>query len=368
MSGGELREVLPSALAALGLPGAVDTVGVGEARQVAILLVDGLGYHLLPRAAAVGPTFADALAGRRGRLTALRSGFPSTTPTSLVSLGTGAPSGTHGVVGFTVNVPGTDRVLTHVLWRDDPPPARWQPVPSLFDVAARAGISTAVVARDQFAGSGLTVAAYGAARFVGADRSDDIATAMIGELAAGTRLVYGYYPSVDTAAHAHGIATPQWQRAAASADRIVARVAEALPPEALLLVTADHGGLDVPADRRVDLAADPRLAAGIRVVAGEPRVRYLHTVGGAAPDVLAAWRAVMAGRAHVFGRDEAIATGWFGPVPPAHAARIGDVVVVCEQDWVVIATGWDPETVTRLVAFHGSVSEVETAIPLLRLP
>jgi hypothetical protein len=70
----------------------------------------------------------------------------------------------------------------------------------------------------------------------------------------------------------------------------------------------------------------------------------------------------------VLGREEAIATGWFGPVPATHARRIGDVVVVCEDDWVVIATGWDPETVTRLVAFHGSVSEVETAVPLLRLP
>ena len=362
-----LAEVLPSALGALGMPGVSDVVGAGPARQVAVLLVDGLGYHLLPRAAQVAPTIADVLAGRFGSLRELASPVPSTTPTSLVTLGTGTEPGEHGILGFTLNVPGTDRVLTHVLWRDDPDPAQWQPVPSLFDRAARAGITSAVVARAMFAGSGLTIAAYGAARFVGADRSDDIAAAMLAELAAGTGLVYGYYPSVDTAAHAHGIASEQWQQAVRSADRLITRVAESLPPGAVLLVTADHGGLDVPAGARIDLTADPRLAAGIRVVAGEPRVRYLHTADGAQADVLDTWREVLAGRARVLSREEAIGTGWFGPVPPAHAARLGDVVVACESDSVVIATGWDPPTVSGLVAFHGSFSPVETAIPLLRL-
>ena len=54
-------------------------------------------------------------------------------------------------------------------------------------------------------------------------------------------------------------------------------------------MTADHGGLNVPADARVDLDTDPRLGEGIRVVAGEPRVRYLHTEAGAAADVRATW-------------------------------------------------------------------------------
>jgi len=52
-------------------------------------------------------------------------------------------------------------------------------------------------------------------------------------------------------------------------------------------------------------------------------------------------------------------------VPPAHLARIGDVVVVCAGDTVVLATGHEPELVGKLVAYHGSNTVVETAIPLL---
>ena len=86
-------------------------------RRVAVLLVDGLGYHLLPAASRHAPVLADVLAGSLGSLGSLISGFPSTTPVSLASLGTGVPPGTHGILGFTTNIPGTDRVLNHVNWR-----------------------------------------------------------------------------------------------------------------------------------------------------------------------------------------------------------------------------------------------------------
>jgi hypothetical protein len=80
-----IADVLPSALARLGLPGAVDRLDLPDVRRIAVLLVDGLGYHLLPAAAAVAPVLADLHAGRLGRVTEIASCFPSTTPTSVVS-------------------------------------------------------------------------------------------------------------------------------------------------------------------------------------------------------------------------------------------------------------------------------------------
>lgn len=366
---GRLADVLTSACALLGVPGTSDRLGLaarlGPVRRIAVLLVDGLGYHLLAAAAEHGPTLADVLAGRAGVLSELACPFPSTTPTSLVTLGTGRQPGEHGVLGFTVNVPGTDRVLTHVQWRDDPPPRQWQPIPTLLERAAAAGVRTRVVSRPEFAGSGLSVAAYGDTAYVAAARSEELAAGVLRELAAGPGIVYGYHPTLDSVAHHSGIASPQWGRAAASVDRLITRIAAGLPDDAALLVTADHGGLDVPASARVDVADDPRLAAGLRVVAGEPRMRHLHTVDGAAPDVIATWRGVLGDRAQVLSREAAVSGGLFGPVADAHLARIGDLVVVCTGDTVVLATGREPETVAGLIAFHGSNTPVETAVPLL---
>jgi hypothetical protein len=158
-----------------------------------------------------------------------------------------------------------------------------------------------------------------------------------------------------------------WHAAGADADRLITRLAAELPPDAALLVTADHGQLDVPADHRLDLDADPRLTAGVALVTGEPRVRYLHTIPGAHDDVLSAWRTVLADAATVVSRDEAVAAGWFGPVPESHLQRIGDVVAICRDTWVLHASAHEPKRLRDMIAYHGSNTATEMEIPLLIL-
>jgi hypothetical protein len=305
------------------------------------------------------------LAGGVGRVTELTCTFPSTTPSSLVSLGTGAQPGEHGILGFTLNVPGSERVLTHIQWRDDPPHAEWQPLPSWFDRLTQCGVAARAVLPVFFMGSGLTDAAYRGADFRPVQPNDDYTQHVIDELRAAPGLVYGYTADLDTAAHVFGIGSPHWHEAAARVDALLTRLVEALPTNAALLVTADHGGLNVPPQARVDLDTDPRLSAGIRVVAGEPRVRYLHTEPGAAADVQATWSGLLGGRAEVYRREQAVATGMFGPVDPRHLARIGDVVVICTGDAAVLATKREPPEAARLIGFHGGATAAEMAIPLI---
>jgi hypothetical protein len=366
---GSICDVLPAAAALLGAPSAVDSLGlaesVGHVDRVAVVLVDGMGWHLLPELAGTAPLLASVLAGDTGRLCELTCTFPSTTPSSLVSLGTGARPGEHGILGFTLNVPGTDRVLNHIRWRDDPPPIVWQPLPTWFERLQRAGVDARAVLPASFMGSGLTDAAYRGARFHPTHPTNDYAAELAGELNAAPGLVYGYAADLDTAAHLFGIGSPRWHEAAAQVDALLTRLVEALSPDAVLLVTADHGGLNVPPDARVDLDTEPHLGEGVRVVAGEPRVRYLHTEPGAAADVQAAWSEALDGRAEVYSREQAVATGMFGPVEPAHLARIGDVVIVCTADTAVLATGHEPPETARLIGFHGAATPAEMAIPLI---
>jgi hypothetical protein len=96
-------------------------------------------------------------------------------------------------------------------------------------------------------------------------------------------------------------------------------------------------------------------------------VRYLHVRDGAAADVQATWRAVLGERADVLSRDEAVTSGLFGAVRPEHAARIGDVVVVCTADTAVLATDREPPEVAQLVGFHGAATPAEMAIPLITI-
>lgn len=368
---GWLGDVVPSVLAALKAPGFPDRLGLAERlagiQQVAVLVIDGLGWHQL-HAGVPTPTLSTLVESSAGPITC---GFPSTTPTSLVSLGTGALSGAHGVLAFTSNVPGTDRVLNHTLWLDDPDPYAWQPMPPLFDRARTFGISTAVVNRTMFAGSGLTLVSTGEAGYRPVEDSRQAVDGVLEALRDGVHLVYGYLPEVDRAGHEFGAGfpgvagAPQWQAAMAGADAAVARLLDRMPHGSALVITADHGHMVSPWDRRIDLDTVPGLCEGLRVVAGEPRVRYLHTVDGAVDEVLAAWRELAGHAAWIGSREEAMATGWYGAISDGHAERLGDVVVVCRDDWSIQASAHEPPSVARLVGLHGSRTRLEMEIPLL---
>ncbi|CAG7411532.1 alkaline phosphatase family protein [Mycobacterium avium subsp. paratuberculosis] len=79
----------------------------------------------------------------------------------------------------------------------------------------------------------------------------------------------------------------------------------------------------------------------------------------------AAWSELLDGRAAVYSRVQAVATGMFGPVADRHLPRLGDVVVVCSGDTAVLASAHEPPETARLVGFHGAATPAETAIPLM---
>lgn len=365
-----LADVLPGVATALGVPvrrgelpaDLLDlTSALAGARRVAVLLVDGLGAELV----AAHPREAPVLNALGAPVGTLSAPCPSTTPVSLVSLGTGLPPGSHGVLGFVTEVPGEGRTLNHVHWRDDPDPLRWQAQPTVFGQASAAGVSCTVVAPHTFAGSGLTRAAYRGADYASAFSPGDLVAGMHAALRTGERsLVYGYTAELDLTGHVRGVDSAGWRAQLGIVDRMVEQLAEGLPDDAVLLVTADHGMVDVPDSTRLDIGAEPALTDGVRLLAGEPRARYVHAEPGAADDVLAAWRAVLGSRAWVVSRTEAVDSGVFGEVDPALADRIGDVVALARGSWAFTDVQQEPFG-SRLAAYHGSLTPAELAIPLL---
>jgi len=164
-----LADVLPAVGRALGVRMEAEEppdLGLPEARHYVVLLVDGLGSELLASHADDAPFLSGLL---EGSLPAT-AGVPSTTATSLTSLGTGTPPGSHGVLGYTTRIPGTTSVLNALRWSKDVDPTVWQAQPTAFSRLAAAGVHTTVVNKREFEGSGLTVASCRGAVFVGVDR------------------------------------------------------------------------------------------------------------------------------------------------------------------------------------------------------
>ncbi len=362
-----LADVMPSCLNAV--LGQTNSLGLVDVDKAIVLLVDGLGAGSL--AARAG--HARTLAPRLTKNTKIVSGFPTTTAANLATLTTGTHPGVHGLVGYTAFDVANDRVVNQLSgWDDRLNPETWQRSPTVFQTAAEVSIPSFVVGPERYRGSGFTRAVLRGAEYRGgatmADRFGAARDVLDGEDRA---LVYIYVPELDQAAHSHGGESDRWTARLEELDNEVARFSASLSSREGLLVTADHGVLDVPRHSQVLFGDDRMLVDGIRFVAGEPRCLQLHFEPDASAQLrealLERWRTAESERAYVVTRKEAIVDGWFGPVvDDVVAPRIGDILVAARKA-VAYYDVRDPVTSGRLmVGQHGSTSPEEMIVPLLR--
>jgi len=347
-----------------------EVLELGPATRMCLLLVDGLGSESLRAHREIAP-FMNSIA--REPLTA---GFPATTVASISSIATGLPPGQHGLVGYTMALPGQSRAFNALTWAlygigprvsllETFVPELAQPEETMLEHAVAAGMRVTRIGPPIHEGSGLTRAVWRAGRFRAGETLDGVIAQALDGLKPADSFVYAYHPKLDTAGHVYGVASQEWRDELGSIDRSLTAFAERLPKDAVLVITGDHGMVDLAADQRLDVADHPELKHGVRLIAGEARARYLHTMPGAEADVLATWRGRLGDRMWVWSREEAIATGAFGPVVTQAARdRIGDVVAAARVAVGVVERGVDPAQ-ARLVGHHGSFTGAEQLVPLL---
>jgi len=364
-----LDAVLPAVTDALGV--SVDVGGrtgaqarelleLPRADRVCVVLVDGLGQQQLTERSRHAPFLRSLLPDGL----VLTTGFPSTTATSMGLFGTGRPAGRTGLAGYTVRVPGTGELMSLVSWDGPVEPRELQTAPTLFEQVAAAGVAVASVGPGEFAGSGLTEAALRGGRYLPAaslaQRVDQAVQAL-----EHPGLVYLYWGDVDRVGHHEGWTSVAWGEEVAAADRELRRLARSVPAGTLLVVTADHGMIDVDRGLQVDVAATPLLSSGVRVVAGEPRALHVHVEDGQARPVVDRWRTVLGTSAVVLTRDEAEAAGWFGSVSEHVRELLGDVVVAATGRASVVDSRTQSAASMRLIGMHGSLTPGEMQVPLL---
>lgn len=362
-SGGGLSDVLPSVCAALGVPDVVGRLPMPECRRAVVVLVDGLGDALLRRRSGHAPFLRSLLPTGK----TLMSGFPTTTATSMGTFGTGLPPGAHGMLGYTVLVPGADKLLNELSWEDGPDPFLWQPRPTLFSEADRAGVAVTRIGPAYFDGSGLTNAALRGGAFVAAETLPQRVDASLAALRRDRKaLVYLYWGEVDKIGHVRGPDSWQWGAELEDVDGELRRLAASVPDDTAIVITADHGMIASPLDGRIDLAHDAELAAGVRHAGGEPRGLQLYCEPGAIDDVAATWTARLADRAWVITRPDADAL--FGGVDAANNERVGDVIVVMRGTEAIVDSRTQRQEMRSLIGLHGSLTHDELSIPFLVVP
>jgi len=362
-----LSEILPSAAAALGVPGYDNVLGFKPTKRVVVVMVDGLGWNQLKSHVGHAPYLRSLFAvGRK-----IGTGFPSTTATSLSSLATGVTPGEHGMLGYDVIDPARRRVVNQLGgWPGDLNPEAWQTRPTVFEKVAEHGIHVATVSIPMFAKSALTRASLRGPKFVAANQpmARARATHTVFETHRSA-LVYTYFNELDKTGHKFGVDSSQWRDTLEELDYVIKNLVSRLPEETTVLITGDHGMVDVPQSQRIDYSQYPELIEGVELTSGEPRGVQLtfapETNEAGRLEVKRAWHRAFGSKAWVLTRQEAIERGYFGPIIPEHAARLGDLMILAAESIAFYDGRRVAPMAFDMVGQHGSLTSGERYVPLL---
>jgi hypothetical protein len=337
-----------------------------DARNIVLLIVDGLGDNYLLRRGA-GSELA------RRRRAALTSVFPSTTASAITTSYTGRTPLEHGLTGWFTYFGEAGCVSAALPFRsrgDYLPLARRGVTPeqiyvcdSIFEFVSDA--SFVVTYKD------IIDSEYNIRHCRGAQRS---AYETLDELVAGIetavkssdrrKFIYAYWPVYDMVSHRYGAesaeAFEQFGKIDAVFGELLARLAGT---DSLVIATADHGFIDVAPEESLELPAS--LAPLLRFpLCGERRVAYCHVHD--APLFVQKAKEWLGERADVMPSRRLVDEGWFGPGAPhpRFAERIGDVALVMRGRYAV--KDWTPGESRHLhIGNHGGTSEDEMLIPLI---
>ncbi len=343
--------------------------GIAKYRNVVLVVLDGLGYHLLMRHAQAG-----FLAGNlRRKMTTV---FPSTTAAAITSFVTGLAPEDHAFVGWFTYlrefgmvstilpfVPRMGGLSFGMLGLD---PKAFFGLPTLSE---RIREEKHLVTQDKLVGNDYAQMTVSEDVIVHPHHSlQTFANGIERSVRSSRRrkFVYAYWPRVDSLCHRFGTADPAVSAHIAELDRAFGRLKGKLKgTRTLFLITADHGLVDTP--RRININTVPGMRDCLVLpLSGEPRAAYCFVRMGKEREFRAIWRRHLKGDVELFRTKDIIARHYFGlgKPPQRFLERCGDYMLI-PKDGTVISDFLYGEPEHYFVGNHGGLSAEEMEVPLI---
>jgi hypothetical protein len=325
----------------------VSLPGPEEATTTVLVLFDGLGSHQLSH-----PGARDLASAQVG---SIEAPFPTTTTVSLATIATGLPPVSHGLIAYQLWNPTVGEVVNTIhmttMWgeRIDQRHEDFLPGPNLWQRMSRAGIETITIQPDSFDRTPLTRALYKGTSFVPYTTTKEAVERTVEAAGLPGRFVFLYIPHVDFAAHVAGQHSEEYDRAMGEANRVWAELTAELPPDVLLVGTADHGHVDIPEANKIRL---PKADQDGLILYGDARAMFVRGDGARLAAGLRATWVPYADLKGIWGPGEAHDT---------FAERRPDGIIFADDEHAIFHS----RSNDRLVGHHGGLTPEERLIPVL---
>lgn len=332
-------------------------------KSVVVVLIDGLGADQIRDRSGHAPWLSSQLVPK----SIAHCAFPATTSANVASLGTGLMPGEHGLIGHQVwDKRHDERMNLLVGWNERTDPLVWQPHQTVAERAAKKGVACYNIANEEYRTTPYTVATMRGAQFLaGNSIADRFELAREVIYKKESSISYLYVPELDKYGHKHGWRSTGWAALLEEVDAQLRLFAGRLPTGCGLIVTSDHGMIETSKDRQ--LVLDDQLSGlGLEFFGGDTRAAYLYLSD---PSAISEAKERLSPLAHALtpvSTAELVEANWLGEIGAQAKDRLPDMVLLARNNFTLYHSKFSKQRAFDMVSHHGSVSDAEMRIPLIR--
>jgi hypothetical protein len=346
----------------LALSSSDNPLKLAPKKSYLVILVDGLGTANIKSAAAHAGFLNQKLMSAKS----LFSGFPATTTSSLTSLATGVANGSHAVLGHRVYDRAKSQNINFLndlgLELD---PREYQDLETISEMAATKSVTVSTIGPAEYDSSGFTMATMPNSNYIPALSFEDRFSAARKAVAVPNSLTYLYFPELDQLAHRFGSRSNQWLNALEELDAELVKFARSIPSTAGVVLTADHGVIDVAMDRHIYLD-EYECFNDLEQIAGDPRVGFLYFQEGTDLDSkLEEIAEAIRGICDVVTVSELITAGWLDNLSEQAKRVAPDLVLLPKSDRVAYHRGFAKARSLLMIGQHGGITQAEWEVPII---
>jgi predicted AlkP superfamily pyrophosphatase or phosphodiesterase len=356
---GRLSEVFTSVIAAVS--GQPNSFNFAEREKYVVILVDGLGSHNLDSAKGHARFLSSQTVQK------ISCWFPSTTAASLMSMSLGLRPGQHPFIGYQVFDRQEGKVINLLSGIDNQMGSTLRVgFVTADDLASQKNVAFTFIGPSAYENSGFTSAFLPNATYVAApsvaDRFEQAAKRLS---AKGREVVYLYVPELDQIAHAKGWHHLAWTTQLEELDALVKAFTSKLNQKNAVVLTADHGVIDVEISQHIyldEFVESKNLAA----VAGDTRSLYLYMASPSQVDqTQIRLQSALANRATVVTPKQLREAGYWPDFTYSASRFQPDLIVLATTRVALYHRAFAKPQSLKMIAHHGSISTEELVVPLI---
>lgn len=349
----------------------LDSSDLKDAKNIVLIIIDGLGYEFLMKNGK-GTIFNENIKGK------MTTTFPSSTSAAIPSLMTGLSSQEHGMTGWymylkelgssVIPLPFTPRLNNELKL------GKLIDISKIFNIKPFVNNINAkpyLVQGNEILNSYFTIVAAGKSKRIGYNTMEGFFRAIKKIIFSNSRrkYIYAYYPEHDSLCHKYGSTNKKILNHFKKLNKKLVSFLKSIEgTNTILIITSDHGIIDVPASKRIKLDDHPKLRETLILpLCGEHRFAYCYVKPSKEKEFVKYVKTKLKHCCNLYKSEDLLRRGYFGlfEIHERFRERIGDYVLIMKDNWGIYDKLVYQKKYSYHIGDHGGLSKEELYVPLI---